>query len=501
MFDVAIIGAGPAGMSAALTAADHGLTVVVIDEQQRAGGQIFRQPPEAFTESILHPTAGYDWATELIQRFEEDRRLTTEFGWSAIGVLHDDAEPDGLCVAINHPEHGTRVIGARRLLIATGAYDLPVAFPGWTLPGVMTAGGVQTLVKAQKIAPVGDVVLAGAHPLLLLVADLLVRDGVPVREVAFAQSIPTPMDMLRALGAVPGHLRMLAETGAILARLVRKGVRVSPRTIVTAAHGTERVSRVELARIDRRWEVTGAPREVAASHLVLGYGFSASTELARQIGCELAFDSPRGGWVVAHDERRQTSVPGVFVAGEPTGVAGADRSRAEGALAGLGIAADLGRAVPPRRSPKRNATSVKRHDSPPWCNACSNRSARHSEIWRCEKPPSADVKWSHAAQSTTSSHRHRSSATSTPSSSPAAQAWAPARDATARAASARSLHRRASSRSGSADASPPTCRSNLCLSGTSEASTRLPSNPHRTDRILFVRDRHGHGRWTSPADL
>ncbi|MER5893377.1 NAD(P)/FAD-dependent oxidoreductase [Streptomyces sp. NPDC001876] len=351
MFDVAIIGAGPAGMSAALTAADHGLTVVVIDEQQRAGGQIFRQPPEAFTGSVLHPTAGYGWATELIRRFEEDPRLTTEFGWSAIGVLHDDEEPGDLRVAmrvaINHPEHGTRMIGARRLLIATGAYDLPVAFPGWTLPGVMTAGGVQTLVKSQRIAPVGDVVLAGAHPLLLLVADLLVRNGVPVREVAFAQSLPTPTEMLLALGAVPGHLRMLAETGAILARLVRKGVRVSPRTIVTAAHGTEHVSGVELARVDRQWRVTGAPREVAASHLVLGYGFSASTELARQIGCELAFDSPRGGWVVAHDERRQTSVPGVFVAGEPTGVAGADRSCAEGALAGLGIAADLGRPVPP----------------------------------------------------------------------------------------------------------------------------------------------------------
>ncbi|MFD0514374.1 FAD-dependent oxidoreductase [Streptomyces aureus] len=164
MFDLAIVGAGPAGMSAALTAADHGLTVVVVDEQQRAGGQIFRQPPEDFSGSALHPTAGYGWATDLIRRFETDSRLTTEFGWSAIGVLSDDTEPDCLRVAINHPEHGTRVLGTRRLLIATGAYDLPVAFPGWTLPGVMTAGGVQTLVKAQKMAPVGDVVLAGAHP-------------------------------------------------------------------------------------------------------------------------------------------------------------------------------------------------------------------------------------------------------------------------------------------------------------------------------------------------
>ncbi|MGW2087899.1 FAD-dependent oxidoreductase [Streptomyces sp. NPDC001880] len=392
MFDLAIIGAGPAGMSAALTAADHGLTVVVIDEQQRAGGQIFRQPPQTFAGSVLHPTAGYGWATDLIRRFETDPRLTTEFGWSAIGVLHDDATPDVLRVAINHPEHGTRVIGARRLLIATGAYDLPVAFPGWTLPGVMTAGAVQTLVKAQKIAPVGDVVLAGAHPLLLLVADLLVRDGVPVREVAFAQSIPTPAELRHALGAVPGHLRMLAETGAIVARLVRKGVRVSPRTIVTAAHGTEHVSRIELTRVDRKWKATGAPREVAASHLVLGYGFSASTELARQIGCDLVFDSPRGGWVVAHDERLQTSVPGVFVAGEPTGVAGADQSRAEGTLAGLGIAAGLGRAVPPAafteaehgiRSATRFSTVVQRMFEPVR-EALGDLATPETTVCRCE---------------------------------------------------------------------------------------------------------------------
>ncbi|MFK0099566.1 FAD-dependent oxidoreductase [Streptomyces sp. NPDC091040] len=346
MFDLAIVGAGPAGMSAALTAADQGLTVIIIDEQQRAGGQIFRQPPETFTGSLLRPTAGYGWATELIGRFEADERLTKRFGWSAIGVLYEDTAPDSLRVAVNHTEHGTQVIAARRLLIATGAYDLPVAFPGSTLPGIMTAGGVQTLVKAQKTAPLGDVVLAGAHPLLLLVADLLVSNGVPVREVAFAQSLPTPKDMLHALGAVPGHLRMLVETGAILARLIRGGVRMSPRTLVTAAHGTHRVARIELARVDRSWRVKSAPRTVVAAHLVLGYGFSASTELARQIGCELAFDSLRGGWVVAHDERLRTSASGVYVAGEPTGVAGAEQSRAQGALSALAIAADLGRTVP-----------------------------------------------------------------------------------------------------------------------------------------------------------
>lgn len=346
MFDLAIIGAGPAGMSAALAAADNGLSVVVIDEQQRPGGQIFRQPPREFSGSVLHPTAGYEWATGLIAEFESDERLTTEFGWTAIGVLRSGDDPETLRVAINHPSRGTRVLGARRLLIATGAYDLPVAFPGWTLPGIMTAGGMQTLVKAQKLAPVGDVVLAGAHPLLLLVADLLIHNGVRVKEVAFAQRIPTPADLVRALGAVPGHVKMLAETGGIVARLIRHGVRISTKTVVSAAAGDGALDSVELAKVDSTWKRTGPTRTVSADSLVLGYGFSASTELARQLGCDLVFDSPLGGWVVAHTDDLETTVPGVYVAGEPTGVAGADQSRAEGTLAGLSISRGLGRPVP-----------------------------------------------------------------------------------------------------------------------------------------------------------
>ncbi|WLQ32027.1 NAD(P)-binding protein [Streptomyces castrisilvae] len=134
MFGLAVVGAGPAGMSAALRAADHGLEAVVIDEQRRAGGQIFRRPPQDPTTGTPRPTAGYAWATGLIRRFEQDPRLTAKFGWSAIGVLPGGTGPDSLGVAVSHPRHGARQIAARRLLIATGAYDLPVAFPGGRCP-------------------------------------------------------------------------------------------------------------------------------------------------------------------------------------------------------------------------------------------------------------------------------------------------------------------------------------------------------------------------------
>lgn len=344
MFDLAIVGAGPAGMAAAVTAAQHDLGTVVIDEQQRAGGQIFRQPPVRFVGASLKPAREYGWATSLIAEFDADNRVEKRFGWTVVGLLRSD-ESEGIRVAISHPVLGMRTLQARRVLIATGAYDLPVAFPGWTLPGVMTAGAVQTLVKAQQLAPVGDVILAGAHPLLLVVADLLVRSGVSVREVAFAQGVPAPSSLPRAMRAVPGHVRMMAGTAGIVARLLTRKVRLSTRTVVTHAYGEAGVEEVVLDRVDADWRPLGSPRAVAAQHLVLGYGFSPTTELARQAGCDLRYESALGGWVVAHDADHRTSLADVFVAGEPTGVAGADQSRADGILAALGIASSLGRPV------------------------------------------------------------------------------------------------------------------------------------------------------------
>jgi NAD(P)H-nitrite reductase large subunit len=228
------------------------------------------------------------------------------------------------------------------VLIATGAYDLPVAIPGWTLPGVMMAGAVQGFIKSQRLVAGKRLVLAGSHPLLIVVADQLLASGADIAEVAFARGLPGVAEAARSLPAVPGHLRLFAETGLAVARLIKAGVKISTNTIATRAMGKDLVEAVELSPVDKDWNVTGAPRRIDATTLVLGYGFLPSTELARQAGCEMRWDSPKGGWVVAHDDRMQTSSPGIYVAGEPTGVAGAEQSRAEGALAGAAIAEELG---------------------------------------------------------------------------------------------------------------------------------------------------------------
>lgn len=353
MFDLAIVGAGPAGMTAALTAAAHGLTVVVVDEQARAGGQIFRQPPPEFAAGPVTP-AGYSWGSQLIRASQDAERITWRFGTTAYGVLREEGS---LRLAV-HGADGSGVITADRLLIATGAYDMPVAFPGWTLPGVMTAGGVQTLLKSQRLLVASRLVLAGSHPLLIVVADQLRRAGAQITEVAFARPVPSLRDGLRSLPALPGHGKLLAATARSLAGLLSSGTRISSRTIITRAHGDQAVTAVDLAPVDRAWRMTGPTRTLPAEALVIGYGFLPSTELARQAGCAIRFDAALGGWIVVHDATMRTTLPAVFVAGEPAGVAGAEQSRAQGQLAALAIADDLRPASRPAR--QRQTRSARR---------------------------------------------------------------------------------------------------------------------------------------------
>lgn len=397
-YDLVIVGAGPAGTAAALQAHAQGVRTLVIDEQRAAGGQIFRQPPTEFGEPVRSPV-GYPWAAGLLADAAEAGGIDWWFESTVFGVL--DARSTGHAdfeVLVTGPQ-GARRVQARRLLIATGAYDMPVAIPGWTMPGVLMAGAAQGLLKAQHVRAAGPVVLAGSHPLLLIVAAQLVRSGADVAEVAFARGLPALREMLFAVRAVPGHVRLLAELAGCVLTLLRHGVRVTTSTVPSAILGDDGVEGVRLAVADRAWRVRGPEREVPARTVVLGYGFHASTELARQLGCGVHWDSAAGGWLVDVDAHFETDVPGVFVAGEPTGVSGAEQSRAEGVAAAAAIAADLGAPVDADRArridrdlrrSRRFATVVQRMFAPerPGLTALATAS---TTVCRCEAISRSEV--------------------------------------------------------------------------------------------------------------
>lgn len=343
--DLVIVGAGPAGMAAALEVAETGLSVTVVDEQARAGGQIFRRPPAEWGERHGNYRP-YAWARDLIERFEDHPGIETQFRSTAFGILRDreGVDPEALTLALSTPEGG-RQIAARHLLLATGAYDMPVAFPGWTLPGVMTAGAVQSLLKSQKLLAGKRIVLAGAHPIQLVLAAQLLDAGAAIAAIALARNLPKPAEILRSLPAIPGHVSIFTEAARALQKIIRARVPVLRRTVVSEVVEQENGLEVELAEVDARWHRTGKTRTLTAEVLALGYGFTPSTELARQAGCDMAWNSAGGGWIVAHDEDFQSSAPGIYVAGEPTGVAGAGRARAEGCMAGLRIAESLSASI------------------------------------------------------------------------------------------------------------------------------------------------------------
>lgn len=351
---VVIVGAGPAGLAAAEVIDGYGLPVLLVDEQPRPGGQIFRQPPVAFAGVAATYTAGYSWGAGLVAMVQQ-RGIAFAHSTTALGLLHDRGDsidspalaavggsvpPDRLSLVLRGPA-GVRTVPASAVLVATGGYDLPVPLPGWTLPGVVMAGAAQGLVKSQKMVPPGPIVLAGGHPLLIVVAAQLLAAGANVSEIVLDRGLPGPVGALRSLPAVPGHVAMLTELAGAIGRLVRAGVRISTRSAVTAARGAQRVRTVEIARLDRSGRPSGPVRTAEAATLVLGYGFAPSTELARQAQCALRWERSAGGWVVEHDGAQRSSVPGVYVAGEPTGIAGAEQSRAEGVLAGLSVVTDL----------------------------------------------------------------------------------------------------------------------------------------------------------------
>ncbi|MER9316250.1 FAD-dependent oxidoreductase [Mesorhizobium sp. M0659] len=340
-YELVIVGAGPAGLSAATTASALGMRTAIIDEQQDVGGQILRQPPASFRTAVKVMPPSLPGAAALLARFRESRQIDTFFGKSAWGVFQS-ADANMVEIPVSGPS-GSGLLRAKALLLATGAYDLPVAFPGWTLPGVMAAGGVQTLLKSQFLRPGRRFVLAGSHPLLLLVADLLLAAGAEIAEIAVARPRPAFGEILKSLPAVAGHKKLFLSLAAQLYRLSRHKVPVSFGTTVLQAQGNDAVERVILGKVDAEWNPQpGSERSVAADCLVSGYGLLASSELAQQAGCAVRWAPERGGWIVSHDEDMRTSVANIFVAGEPAGVKGAEMAFLEGRRAALSVALQAG---------------------------------------------------------------------------------------------------------------------------------------------------------------
>lgn len=337
VWPLVVVGGGPAGLATAIEAARAGLRCLLIDEAPALGGQIYRQPPAEFT--LRDPRRlGRDYARGDRLRAEFAQvadRVEVRSGTSVLEIV------DGHQVVCASPAGGTARVEAQRLVLATGAYDRPVPFPGWTLPGVVTAGGAQALMKTMRVRPGDRALVAGTGPLLLVVAGQLHHAGVHVVAVLEAGESAFRLETLRRTWREWG---LLADGARYRLDLLRAGIPLRYHHAVFAAHGDGAVDSATYGPVDPvDWRpVRDRQQRVDVDLVVAGYGFVPSTELCELAGCRTEYHPELGGWVPVRDETMQTTVPGVFAAGDGAGVAGSVVAVAEGRIAGITVAEQAG---------------------------------------------------------------------------------------------------------------------------------------------------------------
>jgi D-hydroxyproline dehydrogenase subunit alpha len=330
--ELVIVGAGPAGLHAALQAADAGVEVLILDENRHIGGQIYRHIPYRIQDPARlgkdHQKAKA--LVDAIGSRSNIKVLPESIVWGAFG---------GTTIVAAHQGVSREITGGA-LLIAGGAYDRAAPFPGWTLPGVLSAGGALTMLKSQRVAPGRRVLLAGTGPIQLVLARCLLDAGVEVVALLDAAS---PRRHWRSLPGLIAEPALLWEGLGYLSQLRMRGVRTLYGHTIRRALGGEKVEQAVVTRVDIGWHaIPGTERTIDVDAVICSFGFVPAIELTTLCGCEHDYRPAVGGWVPRHTNEMETTVPRVFVAGETTGIAGAVVAAEEGKVAGIGAAARLG---------------------------------------------------------------------------------------------------------------------------------------------------------------
>ena len=316
-YDLIIVGAGPSGLSAAIEAAKRGLEVVVFDENEKPGGQLFKQIHKFFgSKEHKAKVRGFVIGEELLQE-AADAGVKVVLNATVIGMYLDKE----IVVRIDDEVHHYK---GDSIIIATGAAENMVTFEGWNLPGVIGAGAAQTMMNLHGVKPGEKILMLGSGNVGLVVSFQLMQCGCDV--VALVDAAPR----------VGGY-------GVHAAKVARTGVPFYLSHTIVKAEGEDHVTGVTIAEVDEHFQfIPGTEKHFDVDTICLAVGLSPMSQLLKMAGCEMEDNPKRGGQVPICDEYGETSIKGIFVAGDVSGIEEASSAMIEGRIAGIAAAHYLG---------------------------------------------------------------------------------------------------------------------------------------------------------------
>lgn len=338
--DVVIVGAGPAGMAAALALHEAGASVRVIDEQSAAGGQIYRGIERNQAQRTeLYDLLGKDYAagSTLVKAFNTTG-INVSWQTAVWDIEAADAQ-NGKVLRIGLVNAGqTEMLYPRHIILACGAMERPTPFPGWTLPGVMTVGAAQTLLKDGGLVPEGKVVVAGNGPLLTLFVKQLLSAGVQPTKILttgkppFAQALSAIPQALSATLAAPG---VLWKGLSWIQNIRRAGIPQVHGISALTAHGDDQLSELS-------YSANGKTERIEADLLLVHDGVIPNSHLAMAANCQHNWDAQQRCWTPQPDAQGNSSQAGITLIGDAAGIQGADVAQIAGCVRGWQVAEQLG---------------------------------------------------------------------------------------------------------------------------------------------------------------
>ena len=330
--DLVVLGAGPAGVAAANVASKEGAEVVIIDENSSAGGQIYRAPPNEFQPQNSFKSDEFREG-EKQRNILENSNLTALFKHRVWSVSSD------LVVSTVGP-NGLSSWHARSLIIANGALERIIPFPGWTIPGVIGLAASTILLKSQYVLPGQSTVVAGCGPLLIAVANGIIKSGGKVSAII---DLNSKSDWIKAFPRLFSRPDQLFKGMSWFANIMKAGIKLYGGHAVTNTKQVDNVLRISIAPINSAGSILDSKNQkiVEGDCLAIGHGLFPSTEITRLLKAKHIYDPLKGGWVPLIDDDFRSSIPGVYIAGDATGISGAFSAVQKGRIAGMAAVRDL----------------------------------------------------------------------------------------------------------------------------------------------------------------